>query len=61
VYWWEKIFNLVKSFHFYGGLVGKNALFDGSCPSSEESGTSYFCDITQGTRQNKAFVPYANL
>lgn len=41
----KKVFNLVKSVHAYGGLKWQKAFFNGSCPSSEKSVSTYFCDL----------------
>ena len=49
----KKFFNLVKSFDFYGRLKLVKWHFSmDHFRGQERSGTSKFCDIIQGTRQN---------
>lgn len=51
----KKLFNFVKSFHFMLVKVGKNALFNGPCPLSENSGTTNFCGVID-TLRNTRFI-----
>jgi hypothetical protein len=58
----KKIFNSVKSFHFYGGLKFAKMPFLMDLVRRQKSlERAIFVKRPQGTRQNKAFVPYSNL